>query len=116
MANYSNLTEIADRLNLSKSTVVNRFKKLGIEPMDLNHKLWYLKSDIEMLKTMKNTRNFIKPSERFAIIEYFLSTRNNSVTDLQNVFFIPQQRIDRIITDFLNNGMCITVPSKMNRI
>lgn len=115
MANYISLIDLANQLNLNKNTIVERFKKLDIQPLNLNHKLYYLKSNVDLLKTMKNPRNFITPNERFTILEYFLSNRENSASDLEKVFFIPQHRIDRIITEFLNNGFCVIAPSKMNK-
>ncbi len=115
MANYISLIDLANQLNLSKNTIIERFKKLDIEPLNLNHKLYYLKSNVDLLRTMKNPRNFITPNERFAIVEYFLTHRNNTALDLQKVFFIPQRRIDRIITEYLNNGFCVIAPSKMNK-
>jgi len=115
MANYISLIDLANQLNLSKNTIVERFKKLDIEPLNLNHKLYYLKSNVDLLRIMKNPRNFITPNERFTIVEYFLTHRNNTALDLQKVFFIPQRRIDRIITEYLNNGFCVIAPSKMNK-
>ena len=115
MANYVTAIDIADKFRISKNTVVERFAKLDIQPLNLNHKLYYLRSNIDLLKTMKNPRNFITPNERFTILEYFLSNRENSASDLEKVFFIPQHRIDRIITEFLNNGFCVIAPSKMNK-
>jgi transcriptional antiterminator len=115
MANYISLIDLANQLNLSKNTIIERFKKLEIEPLNLNHKLYYLKSNVDLLGTMKNPRNFITPNERFAIVEYFLTHRNNTALDLQKVFFIPQRRIDRIITEYLNNGFCVIAPSKLNK-
>ena len=115
MANYVSAVKIANQLRLNKDTVMYRFNKMGIQPLKLNNKLYYLRSDIDLLKEMKNTRNFITPNERFSILEYFLSNRGNSASDLEKVFFIPQHRIDRIITEFLNNGFCVIAPSKMNK-
>ena len=115
MANYVSAVKIANQLRLNKDTVMYRFNKIGIQPLKLNNKLYYLKSDIDSLKEMKNTRNFITPNERFSILEYFLSNRENSASDLSKVFFIPQARIDRIISEYFNNGSCVIAPSKMNR-
>jgi len=115
MANYISAIDLANQLNLSKQTIVKRFEKLDIQPLNLNHKLYYLKSNINLLKTMKNPRNFITPNERFAVVEYFLTHRYNRTMDLEKVFFISQRRIDRIITDFLKNNMCVTAPSKLNK-
>lgn len=116
MAKHTNLTDIANQLNLSKSTVISRFEKLNIQPLNLNHKLWYLSTDVESIRKMKTSVNYITPIERFSILEYFLSHRDNGASDLEKVFFIPQFRINRIISDYLKNGMCVTVPSKMNRL
>ena len=115
MANYVSAIEIANQLDLNKVTIIKRFESLGIQPLNLNHKLYYLKSDIKYLKGFKVKRNLVTPAERFAILEYFLSNRENSASDLEKVFFIPQPRIDRIITDYLKNDYCVTVPSKMNK-
>ena len=115
MANYISAIDLANQLRISKNTVVQRFNKLDIQPLNLNNKLYYLKSNIDLLKTMKNPRNFITPNERFAIVEYFLTYRDNRAMDLEKVFFIPQHRIDRIISEYLKNDLCITVPSKLNK-
>ena len=115
MANYVTAIDIADKLRISKNTVVDRFDKLDIQPLNLNHKLYYLRSNIDLLKTMKNPRKFITHNERFAIVEYFLTHRDNRAMDIEKVFFIPQHRIDRILSEYLKNDLCITVPSKMNK-
>ena len=115
MAHYVTALDIASQLRISKNTVVQRFDKLDIQPLNLNHKLYYLKSNIDLLKTMKNPRKFITHNERFAIVEYFLTHRDNRAMDLEKVFFIPQHRIDRILSEYLKNDLCITVPSKLNK-
>lgn len=115
MANYISAIDIADKLKLDKNTIIKRFDNIGIQPLNLNHKLYYLKSDISYLSGAKVKRNIIRPAERFAVLEYFLSNRENSASDLEKVFFISQRRIDRIITDYLKNDYCVTVPSKMNK-
>jgi hypothetical protein len=116
MANYISLINLANQLDLSKKTIVSRFEKLNIQPLNLNQKFFYLKSDVALLKHMNIKRNFITPNERFSVLEYFLSNRENSASDLEKVFFIPQHRIDRIISEYLKNDMCVTVPSKINRL
>lgn len=115
MAHYATALDIASQFRISKQTVIKRFEKLDIQPLNLNHKLYYLKSNVDLLKTMKNPRNFITPNERFAIVEYFLTHRENTALDLEKVFFIPQHRIDRILSEYLKNDLCITVPSKLNK-
>jgi DNA-binding MarR family transcriptional regulator len=115
MANYVSAIDIANRLGISKNTVVKRFAKMDIEPLNLNHKLYFLKSDIEVIKDAKRPVNHITPNERFAILEYFFSHRDNRASDLQKVFFIPQSRIDRIISEFFKNDFCVIAPSKLNK-
>ena len=115
MANYVRVIDIASELKISRYTVVEGFRKLDIQPLNLNHKLYYLKSNIELLKNVKKPRILINSNERFAIVEYFLTHRDNRAMDLEKVFFISQRRIDRILSDYLKNNMCITVPSKMNK-
>ena len=115
MAHYVTAIDIANKFRISRQTVVKRFEKLDIQPLNLNQKLYYLNSNIDLLHTMKNPRNFITTKERFAIVEYFLTHRDNRSMDLEKVFFIPQHRIDRILSEYLKNDLCITVPSKMNK-
>ena len=115
MAHYVTAIDIANKFRISRQTVVKRFEKLDIQPLNLNQKLYYLNSNIDLLHTMKNPRNFITPKERFAIVEYFLTHRDNRAMDLEKVFFISQPRIDRILSEYLKNDLCITVPSKMNK-
>ena len=115
MAHYVTAIDIANKFRISRQTVVKRFEKLDIQPLNLNQKLYYLNSNVDLLHTMKNPRNFITPNERFAIVEYFLTHRDNRAMDIEKVFFIPQHRIDRILSEYLKNDLCITVPSKMNK-
>ena len=72
MANYISLIDIANQLNKSKETIIKRFASVHIEPLDLNHKLWYLKSDVALIKEMKITYVHSTLKERFSILEYFL--------------------------------------------
>jgi hypothetical protein len=116
MANYISAVNIANKLGLDRNTVISRFRKLDIEPLNLNNRLYYLNSDVYLLKTVKKPRNLVSANERFAIVEYFLTHRNNSALDLETVFFISQRRIDRILSEYFDNGMCITVPSKLNKL
>ena len=115
MAHYISAIDLANQFRVSKQTIVKRFDKLDIQPLNLNHKLYYLKSNIDLLNGMKNPRIFITPNERFAIVEYFLTHRDNRAMDIEKVFFIPQHRIDRILSEYLKNDLCITVPSKLNK-
>jgi hypothetical protein len=115
MAHYISAIDLANQFRVSKQTIVKRFDKLDIQPLNLNHKLYYLKSNIDLLNGMKNPRIFITPNERFAVVEYFLTHRDNRAMDLEKVFFIPQHRIDRILSEYLKNDLCITVPSKLNK-
>lgn len=116
MANYVSAIEIGNQLKLSKNTVVKRFQSIHIEPLNVNHKLYFLRSDIKLLKDVKTTINHVTPNERFAVLEYFLSNRENRSSDLEKVFFIPQRRIDRIISEFFKNDMCVIAPSKLNKL
>ena len=113
---YISTTEIANMFNLNKGTVINRFKKLDIDPVEVNRRYYYSTEDVKHFEKAKPTYNLITPNERFSIIEYFLSHRINSSLDLTKVFFIPQHRIDRIISEYLNSNNCVTISSKMNKI
>lgn len=113
---YISAAKIAIKFKVQKNTVINRFKKLGIEPVEINKKFYYSIEDSKMFEKTKQQKNIITTNERFSVIEYFLSNRNNSSLDLTKVFFIHQRRIDRIISDYLNNDKCIIISSKMNKL
>ena len=113
---YISATEIANKLNLHKGTVISRFKKLDIDPVEVNRRYYYSIENVKHFEKAKPSYNLITPNERFLVIEYFLSHRDNSSLDLTKVFFIPQHRVDRIISEYLNNNNCVTISSKMNKI
>lgn len=113
---YISATEIANKLNLQKATVISRFNNLNIDPVEIDRKYYYSIEDFKLFDKAKPLRKPISPNERFLVIEYFLSHRNNTSLDLANVFFIAQRRVDRIISEYLNNNNCVTISSKMNKI
>lgn len=115
MAKYVSLVSIANDLKLSKGTIISRFDKLDIQPITINHKNYYSQSDLDMLILMKPKVVKVGHKERFLIVEYFLRNKSNSSPAIADVFFIKPQRVDKIISEFLNNDSCITVPSKLNR-
>lgn len=117
MDDYLNLKDISKILGLRKDTITYRFNKIGVYPIYIKGIRFYKSSDINLIKKkLRNKFNIGNVKERFSIIEYFLSNRNNSSSDISKVCPLSTAQIDKILTSFIKDDFCITVPSKLNSI
>ena len=115
MEKYLNLKDITNIHGINKHTAHSRFVLLGITPIMIKHIKYYKENDVNRILISKHARYKIKSlSEQFTIIEYFLSHKENSSPDIAKICPLSTSRIDRIISDFLDNNFCIIAPSKIN--
>ena len=115
MDDYLNLKDISKILNLRTDTITYRFNKVGVYPTYIKGIRFYNSSDIELIKKKLRKRFIISNvKERFTIIEYFLSNHNNTSSDISKICPLSTAQIDKILTCFIEDDFCITVPSKLN--
>jgi len=117
MDDYLNLKDISKILGLRTDTITYRFNKIGIYPTYIKGIRFYNSIDIELIrKKLRKRFNISNVNERFTIVEYFLSNHNNSSSDISKICPLSTAQIDKILTSFINDDFCITVPSKLNSI
>lgn len=115
MDEYLNLKDISKILKIRKDTIAKRFDKEDIFPIYLKGVRFYRSSDIEYIDRNVRNKYLIKNvGEIFTVIEYFLSHKENSSPDIAKICPLSTQKIDNILSDFLDNNCCVIAPSKMN--
>jgi len=104
---------IGRQFGVGKNAIIRRFKKLGVEPFNLNHKLYFLNSDIDLLREKKRISILTTTVERFHIIEYFLSNKHNGSKVIADFLDISVRKVDRVISDYFNAGSFVVIQSKL---
>lgn len=115
-----NTTErVAYILNLTTPTVRHRTHVLGIHPEVKGRKFLYSDNQIERIKNYQRKKYFSNKVElktRFAVIELYLSIKENSVKNISESTGISISTVTYILTDYFKNNKTIVVESKMNQL
>lgn len=111
--------EIADKIGLNYLTVLNRGALLNLEPRQINRTFYWTKTQLEQIeqyqkkyKTRINTTNRFS-KEKITIVELFLSSKNNSCSEIARKTGKSRSFVNTAINEYLKTKT-ITVESKMN--
>ena len=117
MDDYLTLKDISKELGIRTDTITYRFNRAGVYPTYIKGIRFYNSSDIDIVRQIVRKKYDISNiKEKFTIVEYFLSNHNNTSSDISKICPLSTAQIDKILTSFINDDFCITVPSKLNSI
>jgi len=113
--------DVADKIGLNYLTVLNRGALLKLEPKQINRTFYWTKTQLEQIeqyrkkyKTRINTTNRFS-KEKITIVELFLSSKNNSCSEIARQTGKSRSFVNTAINEYLKTKT-ITVESKMNQL
>lgn len=108
---------ISNMLNTSPQVIVSRARKLGVGKM-IRKKLWFNDVEINELKNFKksyNNQSSKYSKKKIHIIDFFLTHGTNTAVDIAHSLDLTVSRVNTTLTEYLDNGNCIIVESKINK-
>lgn len=105
---------LAQELNITAESVVNRAKNLGFFK---ESKFWkFTDEQADMIRDYKPIRS---PKEKYHkrkihILDFYLSNKNNSIELVSKAMDLPISRIETTINEWCENNHYIIVESKIN--
>lgn len=110
-----NTLEASRRLGLRQDIIRYRCRQLGFS----NGQGSYIKLDEDQFNKIKNFKpnkkiNYRRKYDKknILIVEYYLSTKNNSIPNIAQTLELKEYKVSSVINQFLKDG-CVTVESKL---
>ncbi len=114
--------EISKVNDLTVNQVQSRIYKLELKRINKDKKeSKYSKKDIELIinfigRIRKGKKSYpvnVSDKKKILIIEYYLKHQKLSIEILAETLLTNKFKISRIITEFLEDGKCLTIQSKL---